>query len=148
MHLNKIAESGDTVSCSSNQRKKTQGVIDAIFEESSSSNEGDKESDFYGDEQDVHRTFVSDSELCFRESILHRDLELQSKNKCDSDDSDHDSNDASDNYYPLDDSDSQSLASWMQVRVPISTKRGVHCLDTKQRVLKIFWILLVWEIFE
>lgn len=91
MHLNKIAESGDTVSCSSNQRKKTQGVIDAIFEESSSSNEGDKESDFYGDEQDVHRTFVSDSELCFRESILHRDLELQSKNKCDSDDSDHDS---------------------------------------------------------
>ena len=128
-----MAESRNTASSSSNQREKalsTHNVIDAIFEESSSSDEGecfcnssiDEESDFDGDGEDFPRTFVSDSEPCFSESILHRDLELQANNKCDSDDCD----DASDNDNPLDDSDSQSLPSRKQVRASIATKSGVH----------------------
>ena len=108
-----MTESRNTASCSSNQRKKTQDVIDAIFEESSFSDEGesfcnsfiDEASDFDEDGEEVPRTFISDSEPCFRESILHRDLELQANNKRDSDDSD----DASDNDNLLDNSDSQSL---------------------------------------
>ena len=64
-----MAESRNIASCSSNQRKKTlsrQDVIDAIFEESSSSDKGenfcsssiDKESDLDGDGEDVLRAFV------------------------------------------------------------------------------------------
>ena len=64
-----MAESRNFASCSSNQRKKTlsrQDVIDAIFEESSSSDEGenccntstDEESDLDGDGEDVLRAFV------------------------------------------------------------------------------------------
>ena len=105
-----MAKSRSTASCSSNQRKKAiskQDVIDAIFEESSSSDEGesfcnsyiDEKSDFNGDGEEVSRNFVSNKEPCFRESILHRDLELQSNDKCDS-------SDASDNDNALDDSDS------------------------------------------
>ena len=100
-----MAESRNTASCSSNQRKKTlstQDVIDAIFEESSSSDEGES----FCNREEVPRTFASNSEPCFRESILHRDLKLQSNNKFESDGRD----DASDNDNPLDNSGSQSLS--------------------------------------
>ena len=119
-----------------------------MFKESSSSDAGegfcnssiDEESDFDRD-GDVPRTFVSDSEPCFRESILHRDLELQSNNKCDSDDSD----DTSDNDNPLNDSDSQSLPPRKQVRASTATKRGVYCSATKQRRLEIFGFYGFWK---
>ena len=147
-----MAESRNIASCSSNQRKKTlsrQDLIDAIFEESSSSDKGenfcsssiDKESDLDGDGEDVLRAFVWGSEPCFRESILHRDLDLQSNNKCDSDNSD----DASDNNNSLDHSDSQSLPPRKQVRASTATKRGVRCSATKQKVLEIIGFYGFWK---
>lgn len=72
---------------------------------------------------------------------MHRDLELQSSNKCDSDDRD----DASGNDNPLDISDSQSLLPRKQVRSSKATKRGVHFSATKLRVLKIFGFHGFWK---
>ena len=78
---------------------------------------------------------------CFRKSILHRDLELQSYNKCDSDDT----GDTSDNDNPLNDSDCQFLPPRKQVRASITTKRGLHYSATKHGVLEIFEFHGFWK---
>ena len=85
--------------------------------------------------------------MCSLESILHRDLKLQSNNKCDSDDSD----DASDNDNPLDDSDSQSLPP----QTSAESNKGFNSNKTwsalcgyESKSFGNFWVKLVFEIFE
>ena len=109
--------------------------LDAIFEGNSSSDKGesfcnnanDEENDFDEDGEEVLRTFVSDSETCFKESILHRDLELQSNIKSDCDDI----NDVGDNNNQLNNSDSQPLPPTKQGRASTAAKGGMHCSATK-----------------
>ena len=78
---------------------------------------------------------------------MHRDLELQSNNKCDSDNSD----DASDSDNPRDDSDPQFLPPKTSTESNEgfnSSKMWSALFDYEAKSVGNLWVKQVFEIFE